>query len=424
MPAPINPQRTEPPAAETSFPPLTPPLQVRPESAQPPSPAAVAVPPPATGLDWTWTNADHPSGIYYAKSDAQFTLIIDNPTDHPLPIGGQILFGSHDPPAPSPTAATNPTADNFKTIAIIPVTSANLQPGQRAKIPLSVTFAAVGTYELRSIQDQTDTRVTNSTGTSLECIFAPRESAALPAARTEETPWITTLPQPAVLTPGYLTDFIRQTTIRRFLIDERFAFDPQARVGLGFGASLNAGSHEVDALLAEAFLAKAGIVLRVTVPTADNAPADRTLAGFQQYLRDAIHRSHGALKAVVIAPDAPGPLNSAQQAAFRAFYLAGYQTAKHEDKALLMLKRRYRPIHATTPPSTKSRRLHRRLRRHGRRRPTRATSPRRRCQSSPAVGASARAFRAHQPHPRSARCGPGRRRCRRAHFPHRPSTMA
>ncbi len=353
MPAPIIPQAPEPPAAEPTPPPAPAP-QVAPQSpspalaepAPPPTPPVTATPPRIlTQLQWTWTNADHPSGIYYAKSDATFTIIIDNPTDHPLSIGGQILFGSHDTSSTPP--ASNPAADTFKPLAIIPVTPADLQPGQRAKIPLSVTFAAVGTYELRSVQDQTTIPVTNAAGISLECIFAPREAPATApsTARPDETPWITTLPKSAVLSPGYITDYIRQTTVHRFLVDERFAFDPQTRVGLGFGASLNAGSREVDALLAEAFLAKAGIVLRVTVPTADGAADDRTLAGFQQYLRDAIRRSHGALKALVITPDIPGRLNPAQQAAFRAFYLAGYQTAKREDKTLLMLG-------AGTAPST------------------------------------------------------------------------
>jgi hypothetical protein len=74
----------------------------------------------------------------------------------------------------------------------------------------------------------------------------------------------------------------------------------------------------------------------VTVPSSD-IPDPRTLAGFRQYLADAIRRSKGALRALVIAPDPRTAETPEGAVSYRAFYLAGYEAAKAENKNLLML---------------------------------------------------------------------------------------
>ncbi len=88
-------------------------------------------------LRWSWENPDHASGIYYAKADAKLTLLLDNTTKDALPVAGQILFGRLEGPAPG----------TFKPLSVTPLAAATLQGGQRAKIPLAVTFAAAGDYE-------------------------------------------------------------------------------------------------------------------------------------------------------------------------------------------------------------------------------------------------------------------------------------
>jgi len=97
---------------------------------------------PAQGkneLHLTWAEADHPSGIYHVKSDATLTVLIDNTSKEAVEIGGEILFGTQEPAKGAP----------FKTISVTPVSQAALGAGQRAKVPLKVTFAAAGTYALR-----------------------------------------------------------------------------------------------------------------------------------------------------------------------------------------------------------------------------------------------------------------------------------
>lgn len=269
---------------------------------------------------------DHPTGIYHAKVQARLRLTVDNTSDEPLPLSGELLFGSLQSAAPGAPAS-------FKTLSVTPLARSTLRPGARATIPLQVTFAAPGSYEVRWSADNKP--IPHVSGTSLQCIFAPR----LPLDRND-SPWLTSVPRQAPHTPGYLADYVLQTSIHRFLIDERFAFDPQANVGLGFGASLGQGepigNREVDAFLAEVSQARASLILRVTVPSS-GIPDPRTLAGFRQYLADAIRRSRSALRAVVIAPDDRTAETAEGLVAYRAFYLAGYEAAKAENKNLLML---------------------------------------------------------------------------------------
>jgi hypothetical protein len=292
----------------------------------------------------SWTAVDHPSAIYHAKENARLRVTFDNLTGDPFAISGEILFG----PRPAPQQP-------FQPLAAIPMTRSTLAPGDRAQIPVDVTFGGAGTYELRLrgvAPGKPDASIAAgpaaaSATMSLECIFAPR----VPALR-DDSPWITTLPHSSLFVSGFLGDYISQTSVHRFLIDERFSFDSRANIGLGFGASwatsVTAGAaaeggraggaittRDIDALLEELLRAKAALTLRVSVPTI--APDERTLAGFRAYLVDALHRSHGALRAIVIAPDTSESLSPAQRAAFRSYYLAGYEAAKRQDRNLLLL---------------------------------------------------------------------------------------
>ena len=107
-----------------------------------------------------------------------------------------------------------------------PIAPSTLAPGQRARIPLKLTFAGAGEYALRWKNGSQELRLdhaaapdregTQSNGLSLECIFSP---AARGGGAAPETPWLAALPRgPAVGMPGYLADYMKQTTIRRFLI--------------------------------------------------------------------------------------------------------------------------------------------------------------------------------------------------------------
>ena len=274
--------------------------------------------PPA--LRFSWADADHASGVYHIKDEAHCAVFAENVSAEAANLSGEILFGSVTPVSEPGKEA------EFKTLSVTPITPATLGPREKAKVPMAVSFGAAGEYQLRLQVNGRVTPIESAAGVMLQCIFAPRDAEHL-----AQTPWITTLPKAAVRTPGYLADFISQTTIHRFLIDERFAFDETTGVGLGFGASTGAGGKEVDAFLADAARAKAHLVLRVSVPAA--APDMRRQTAFKEYLTDAIRRSGGALTAIAIVP-AEG---AGDPSAFQTYYLAGYAAAKRADKNILFL---------------------------------------------------------------------------------------
>jgi len=202
---------------------------------------------------------------------------------------------------------------------------------------VAATFGAAGTYEVRWKADATAVPVTigHASGQALQCIFAPRVTDD-----RNDTPWLTLLPKAAPRTSGFMADYVKQTSVHRFLIDERFAFDAQANVGLGFGASLGDGNaattREVDTFLGEALAAKASLVLRVTVPSA-TIPDPKTVTAFRQYVSDAARRCRGMMRAIVVMPEARTEETAEGLAAYRAFYLAGYEAAKGQSKNIVML---------------------------------------------------------------------------------------
>jgi hypothetical protein len=269
-------------------------------------------------LRMMWVEADHPSGVYYAKSDGKFTIAVENPTADPLLLKGTVAFGTR-----------GETAADFKALSLTPITGTTLAPGQRATLSIAVAFAATGAYELRWIDGADSTTIENSAGVKLECIFAPRTGGG-------ETPWLTVLPKQAALVSGYLTDLATQTTVRRYLLDERFAFDVAHNVGLAAGAGLGVSTEQVDSLFVEAMKAKAGIVLRVSVPVGDANP--QLVAAFHQYIEDAVRRG-GAITGIAIVPEggSASAWTAQERAVYRCFYLAGYEAAKGRDKGILLL---------------------------------------------------------------------------------------
>jgi hypothetical protein len=284
--------------------------------------AAAAAVPAGTSVRVQWSGADHPSGVYYVKAQANLDVIIENLSADAMPLDGSIAFG--------PRGAG---VGDFKPLSLTPIAPSTLASHERAKLPMAVSFGAAGLYELRWIHaDKTSTEIASPAGVPLQAIFAPR------GAGTPDTPWLTTLPRTAALVPGYLPDFVSQTTVRRFLIDERFAFDPAANLGLGLGASLGISSEQADALFTDAARAGAFLVLRVNVPV-DHPPQAESIAAFRRYIVDAATRARGTLKGLVIVPELGNEpeATGAVRRAFRDFYLAGYDEAKKHDKNIAML---------------------------------------------------------------------------------------
>ncbi len=289
--------------------------------------AALAAPPAPLRLSWDQPN--HESGIYYVKDEATLTVLVDNPAPNAAELSGDILFGTHTGP---------PGAGDFKILSVTPIAAAQVGAGRRANIPLKVTFGAAGTYELRWRSGGAITAIPGAArDPGLEAIFAPR--TALAPGIAEEPPWVALLPPAAVRHPGYLSDYVAQTSVRRFVIDERFSFDPAKNVGLGFGASTGAGVREIDACLAEAAKIKAGIILRVVVGTGGgNGGEMSSISAFRAYIEDAIKRAQGAVIALVIVPATDsGTVSDAQKSTFVAYYLAGYAAAKKADKKVALL---------------------------------------------------------------------------------------
>ncbi|MGN6369628.1 MAG: hypothetical protein ACTHN5_15320, partial [Phycisphaerae bacterium] len=199
------------------------------------------------GLGVQWAGADHASGVYYPNGTGRVTVVIENPTGGALPLGGALEFG----PAVEGGGA-------FKAMSVTPIKPTTLAAGERATVNLGLQFGNVGAYELRWVHEGASRVLENGAGEKLECIFAPRVNA--------EGRWLGILPQQAARVPGYLSDLAAETGVRRFLLEERFAFDLEQNVGLAAGASLGASEQQIDGMFQEASKSHVGVVLRVTVP--------------------------------------------------------------------------------------------------------------------------------------------------------------
>ncbi|HVS72601.1 MAG TPA: hypothetical protein VHQ47_15195, partial [Phycisphaerae bacterium] len=115
-------------------------------------------------LHFSWAALDHPSAIYHPTDPASLAIFVDNPTSSPQPLAGEILFG---PSLPN---------DTFKPLSVTPISPATIAPGQRAKLPLALTFANVGPYELRFRPDPSahSQPISHPRNLPLLCTFAPR----------------------------------------------------------------------------------------------------------------------------------------------------------------------------------------------------------------------------------------------------------
>lgn len=285
------------------------------------------------GLRFSWAEPDHPSGIYHPAETAKLSVLVENPTKEPLALAGEIAFGT----------PTGVTLDPFKPLSVTPITPTTVAPGQRAKLPLTVTFANVGPYELRHRGNPADAGETigGAGGLPLTCIFAPRMPPQPITAPRHISQWVLPLPPEAATRADYLTDLSRQTSVSTFLLDERFRYDRETKIALALGASLDAPLERVEALFAEAAQLRVGgaggIVLRVAVPVTSDASAPEILAA---YITDAYKRVHGALRGVVLVPQLPENSVLTPAAArnrFRVLYLAAYKAAKGADKNVVML---------------------------------------------------------------------------------------
>jgi hypothetical protein len=266
-------------------------------------------------LHMSWSEASHPSGVYHAAEAGTLAVVVENTTAEGRELKA-VEFGIQGVGARG--------GEGFKVVSVTPVNATVVKAGERVKIPLAVTFAGAGTYQLRWVAEGKAVPIGNEAGggeggETLECIFAPRGVTGGGGAR-----WLGVLPKQAARVPGYLADLAAQTDVRRYLLDERFAFDAATGVTLGVGAGLGVSTEQVDALFAEAASAKVGIVLRVTVPM-NGAVDPRAVEAFHQYVADAVKRGRGALAAIAIVPEGAG--GGVERATYRAFYLAGYSAA-------------------------------------------------------------------------------------------------
>ena len=274
--------------------------------------------------------ADHPSGIYLAKEAATFSLLFENLADRDMPLAGHIAFG----PVP---AGKKP----FKSQVTVPIAATAVGAGKSVKLEVPVTFSAAGAYELHFQPDATsDILVVHPSGLQLLAIFTPRGAGA-ESGKVPVNPWIMPLPRCAAAIADFLPDFAARTSIHRFLLDEAFLFDPEARRVPVVGASLEASGDQLAVLFADFAKAKSALILRVSVPVLDT-PDPKSVAAFNQYIADAMVRSHHMLTAIAVAPDLPATveLTDDQILAYRAYYLAAYAAAKKPgagEKPILLL---------------------------------------------------------------------------------------
>gem|GEM_PF-2920419 len=281
----------------------------------------------------TLIGADHPSGVYLAKEAATFSLLFENLADRDMPLAGHIAFG----PVPAPKKP-------FKSQVTVPIAATAVGAGKSVKLDVPVAFSAAGPYELHFQPDATsDVAIVHPSGLQLLAIFPPRGvgGAGADSAKPPVNPWVTPLPRCAAAIAGFFPDFAARTSIHRFLLDEAFLFDPEARRVPVVGASLEASGDQLAALFGDFAKAKSSLILRVSVPVLDT-PDPKSVAAFNQYIADAMIRSHHTLTAIAVTPDLPATveLTDDQILAYRAYYLAAYAAAKKPaagEKPILLL---------------------------------------------------------------------------------------
>ncbi|MCL2646530.1 MAG: hypothetical protein FWD61_05935, partial [Phycisphaerales bacterium] len=324
------------------------------------------------GLKVTWGEADHASGIYYVKQTASLNVMVENATDGEMVLDGEVAFGP-----------VSGVGKEFKAVSVTPIKATVVGANQRAKIPLKVEFAAAGVYELRWTSGEKITMaVEHAAGIQLQAIFAPRVGEEAETAGGGR--WVTNLSRQAGLIAGYLQDYAQQTSVRRFVLDERFGFDPKMQIGLGMGASLGLSVKQLDGLFVDVGKAKAGLVLRVVVSVgekpeatlprsqksegADHQSRDRQgatgavppppplphgrsltvaalnveevrVAAFRQYLAEGMKRAHGAVKGIVVVPETAergggGRMRRQPRGGSGRFSLGGRGGGKRRDRGM------------------------------------------------------------------------------------------
>ncbi len=279
-----------------------------------PVPVPTAVQAPAntdSGLHLSWANPDHASGIYYPNEQGTIAVVIDNPTDHPLALGGEFKFLSQ------PARAQ----ERGKVVGITPIAAATIKAGRRAKIELAVKFSTPGSYEVV----WGDRPVAAPAGLSLECIYAPRGVDGAVA----DSPWIAVLPEQALASAEIFGDYIKRTGIRRFLWD--CTWKPgQHEVLAAAGRAIT--EPELAGMLRALHATGGQLVLRLRVRV---DPAAAGTVELNTYTAALLAKCNGVCKAVTV--DLEPALVAAHPDLARELYMAIYAAAKKQDSTLAML---------------------------------------------------------------------------------------
>lgn len=175
---------------------------------------------PAAGFTFTVAAVNHPCGIFQVNQPGSVNLLIRNGAAQSLVLQGQLFwnqlpYSENAPGSAAPSDALSPTAGDGHSPAIFPtaIRPTAIQPGNAMQIILPVRFAQAGRYVLVWRHGE----VIRGISQPFPVILRPH-GGTLPVA---DSRWISLIPAAFYksASAGYISDYMRQTGIRRYLAD-------------------------------------------------------------------------------------------------------------------------------------------------------------------------------------------------------------
>ncbi len=247
----------------------------------------------------------HPCGIFHSSRHQMFTISIANLTSTPLILRGKLRWQFCSGPRPT----------HWHTLLAVPIAPALVAMSQRFTIHFPVAFDKVGFYRL--IYQHRD--IASASGSVFTCIRRPA-GLIIP---TPLSPWIRNLPARFCRQhpPGYIADYIHQTSIRRYIF--RLCWPPKPTAASRRRPPIS--PTQVKKIAQSLIRHRAVLVLAVQLRN-DLADPAATPRRFTQFLAPWLRAAGTDLAAMAIAPPA-GRCSFPALRLVRQLCLRGYATA-------------------------------------------------------------------------------------------------
>ena len=189
-----------------------------------PQSVAAHGPSPVAGFTFKVVAVGHPSGIFQVNQTGSVDILIRNNASRPLLLKGR-LFWKQLPDSGNASGALARSDSNLSSAgdghsplivpAAVPTTirPTPIEPANAMRIELPVRFSVAGSYVLQWRYGKILRRISPPFS-----VIPQPDGSLLPVA---DSRWISAIPDDfyKARAPGYISDYMRQTGIRRFLAD-------------------------------------------------------------------------------------------------------------------------------------------------------------------------------------------------------------